>query len=175
MKKFLSTLVLTSLLAVLFVPAIVSAAACPNSCEIVSVDCDCSGNTVTTGSPRFCWFGQRFSPDNEGKAACLAASSGSGTGNTQGIQEAPLLLTGEGDLLNLITKIGNLIFSILLGIAVIMLILAGFFWVTAGGKLENVTKASDMLRNALIGVAVALAAKGLVMVISSLLNANISV
>lgn len=50
-----------------------------------------------------------------------------------------------------------------------MLIMAGFFWITAGGNPENVKKASDMLRNALIGVAVAVGAKGLVLLIKNII------
>jgi len=85
------------------------------------------------------------------------------------------LIESGDDLILLIDTIGNWIFAILLGIAAIMLILAGFFWITAGGDPTKVTTASAMLKNALIGVAIALGAKGLVMVIGSLLGANISV
>lgn len=79
------------------------------------------------------------------------------------------ILTSGEDLLGLIENIGNWIFVILLAIAAIFLIVAGFFFVTAGGNPENVTKARQMLINALIGVAVGVGAKGLVAVVKSIL------
>ena len=84
--------------------------------------------------------------------------------------EAPELVSTAEDLIQLIENIGNWIFTALLAMAVIFLIVAGFFFITSGGNPEGVTKARQMLINALIGVAVALLAKGLVSVIGSLLG-----
>jgi len=174
MKKVLSALILTSLFAVLLVPIAASAENCPNwNCEgsVNTVPCVCGNNAAITDSSYYCWGGGNNGAGRafSSQSACQAAMSG-GVGTTQGLQTAPTLITSVGGLLTLITNIGNIIFSILLGIAAIMLILAGFYWVTAGGNAENVKKASDMLRNALIGVAVALGAKGLVLVISSIMS-----
>jgi len=84
----------------------------------------------------------------------------------------PEQIIGSGqELVDLINNVGNWIFTILLAIAAIFLIVAGFMFVTAGGNPENTTKARQMLINALIGVAVALGAKGLVAVITSILGA----
>jgi len=167
MKKVFSALVLTSLLAVLLVPVMASALpVCPNSCDVASVECTCGGNTVTASNPKYCWNGTRYSLTDEGQAACRVAAAGGTTGGTEGYQEIPTNVPSTpAELVALIETIGNWIFTILLGVVVIMLILAGFFWVTAGGNPENVKKASDMLRDALIGVAIALGAKGLVAVI----------
>jgi len=165
MKKVLSVLILTSFLAVLAVPALVSAIDnCPyRSCNGVNpIGCRC-GSAVTTDSHKWCTTEMAFNNyDN-----CYAAMGG-GSGN--GYQEAPTVITTGGDLVNLINKVGNWIFTILLAVAGIMLIMAGFFWITAGGNPENVKKASDMLRNSLIGVAVAVGAKGLVLLIENIVK-----
>lgn len=90
----------------------------------------------------------------------------------QATEQAEELISTGAELVELINNIGNWIFTILLAIAAIMLIMAGFFWITAGGNPENVKKASDMLRNSLIGIAVALGAKGLVAVITNLMGGS---
>lgn len=83
---------------------------------------------------------------------------------------APTIIESQDDLMNLIDRIGNIIFSILLAVAAIFLIVAGFFFVTSGGSPENITKARQMLINALIGVGIALGARGLVALIDSILR-----
>jgi len=92
-------------------------------------------------------------------------------GETSPNQPEEIISSGQ-DLVDLINNVGNWIFTILLAIAAIFLVVAGFMFVTAGGNPENTTKARQMLINALIGVAVALGAKGLVAVVTSLLGAS---
>ena len=86
------------------------------------------------------------------------------------LEEAPTIFGTGQELIDFITTMGNWIFTILLAVAVIMLIYAGFLFVTSSGDVEHVLKARQMLINALIGVAVALAAKGLVEVIRNILE-----
>lgn len=74
------------------------------------------------------------------------------------------------ELIGLINNIGNWIFVILMALAAVFLIVSGILFVTASGKPENIDKARHMLINALIGVAVALGAKGLVAVLGSILG-----
>lgn len=83
--------------------------------------------------------------------------------------EAPTVVESGAELILLIENIGNWAFTILLVVAVIFLIIAGFWFVTASGDPEKVTKARGMLINALIGIAIALLAKGLIAVIISIL------
>ena len=175
MKKVFSALFLTSFLAVLLVPAMMASAKhagwpdCPNSCVTLAANCNCGDNAVSADDPKYCLDGTRYNRDTEGQNACVAAIGG-GTTEEGGYREIPTNVPSTpAELVALIGTIGNWIFTILLGIAVIMLILAGFFWITAGGDPEKVKKASEMLRNALIGVAIALAAKGLVAVIENLI------
>ncbi|MBU2509262.1 hypothetical protein KKE33_02705 [Patescibacteria group bacterium] len=71
---------------------------------------------------------------------------------------------GEGAGLkdtSLTTIIGNIINVALgfLGIVLLAYLLyAGFLWMTAGGETEKVTKAQDMIKNAIIGLIIIIAA-----------------
>ena len=78
---------------------------------------------------------------------------------------------GVSDIIRIINTIGNWIFAIALAVAAIFILVAAFFFITSGGNPETATKAKGMLVNALIGVALALAARGLVAVLKSILGA----
>ncbi len=82
---------------------------------------------------------------------------------------APIVVRSAGDLVDLINRIGNIIFAVLLAISAVFLIISGIFFVTAAGNPEQVNKARQMLINALIGLGVALGARGMVAVIQSIL------
>jgi len=58
-----------------------------------------------------------------------------------------------------------------MGIAVIMILVAGYFFLTAGGSEDKITTARGYLVYALVGVAVALLAFALPAVIRSFLGA----
>ena len=69
------------------------------------------------------------------------------------------------DVMGVLTKIGNWLFAILLVVAVIYIILAAFDFVTAGGDPEKVKTARNNVLYAMIGIAVAFLAKGLVVLV----------
>jgi len=79
-------------------------------------------------------------------------------------------ITTMGGLVGLVKTIGAWIFTALLAVAAIFLVVAGFMWVTAGGNVEQTTKARQMLINALIGLAIALGTRGLIAIIEGLLG-----
>jgi type IV secretory pathway VirB2 component (pilin) len=61
-----------------------------------------------------------------------------------------------------LTKITNFVFSVLMIVAVLFIIIAGFMFITASGNDDQVKKARSMLLYAVVGVIVALLAKGIV-------------
>ncbi len=61
-----------------------------------------------------------------------------------------------------IDTITNLVFGILLAVAVLAIIYAGFLFITAGGVSEKVTTARTTLLYAVVGIIVALLARGVV-------------
>lgn len=85
------------------------------------------------------------------------------------VEDMPTNVTSISAIITIINTLANWVFSILLAIAVIMLLLAAFNWLTSGGNEEKVGSARKMLIWALVGIAVALAAKGLVMIVTALI------
>ena len=65
----------------------------------------------------------------------------------------------------ILTKALNWVFGIVVFVAAIMLIWAGFTYVTSAGDTEKMKKALNSLTYALIGIGVAVLAKGLVYMI----------
>ncbi|HHE67620.1 MAG TPA: hypothetical protein ENL33_00965 [Candidatus Parcubacteria bacterium] len=66
------------------------------------------------------------------------------------------------DVMEVLGNIVDWIFSILLVFAAIMIVVAAFYFVTAQGNPDQVTKARNFVLWALIGVLVAFLARGLV-------------
>jgi hypothetical protein len=155
MTKVLSTLILTSLFAVLLVPVVAFAAPCP-SCTTITVQCECGANVLPAGGLQVCYNSTVYST----LAGCPGTGSTTGGGS---------ITTVEG-LIAKLNQISNWVFNILLIIAGIFLIVAGYFFVTGGGEPEKVNKARQMLINALIGVAIAVAAKGLVALVQNIVQ-----
>jgi len=79
----------------------------------------------------------------------------------------PIPDTGVEDALDHIT---NYAFYALLVVAVLMLIVAAWMFVTAGSNPETVKKARTMLMMALIGIAIAVLAKGTVALVQSIIG-----
>ncbi len=71
--------------------------------------------------------------------------------------------TGLGDTspVDVTTSIITWVLGILAIIAVALIIIAGIQWMTSGGNEEKVTTAKGMLRNAIIGLLIILAAYGI--------------
>jgi phosphoglycerol transferase MdoB-like AlkP superfamily enzyme len=76
----------------------------------------------------------------------------------------------ESDIWEVLDRITNWLFSILLVVAVIFIIIAAFQFITAGGDPTKVASARNWVLYALIGVAVALLARGLVTFVSRILG-----
>ena len=81
------------------------------------------------------------------------------------VDEAP-----EVDFWEALDRITNYLFAILLIIAVIFLIVAAIYFVTARGDAEKIKSARDMVLYALIGVIVGVLAKGLVIFIREMIE-----
>ena len=109
--------------------------------------------------------------DFTSKDACNENNKYGCTWNESKAECSGVYISEAQDLIDLIVTIGNWIFAGVLAIAAVFLIVAGFMFVTGGGSPEQVNKARTMLINALIGVAIALGARGLVAVVESILSA----
>jgi len=98
-------------------------------------------------------------------ALAAPATPGSGTVTTSGIDNM-------SDVVLLIQAIAKWFQVIVLAIAVIMIIYAGFTWMTAGGDDEKLKTARQTLIYALVGIGVVVIAYGLVALMTNLVGSN---
>lgn len=75
-----------------------------------------------------------------------------------------------GSIEELIDSLINFIFWISLAIVPLMIIIAGFYWLTAAGDPKKVKTALDIIKWTVIGFAIILFAKGLVAIIRHVLG-----
>ena len=78
-------------------------------------------------------------------------------------------MTG-GETIDALERLVDWLFTILLIVAVIFLVIAAFGFITASGDPEKVAKSRNFVLYALIGVAVAVAARGLVALVELIMN-----
>lgn len=70
----------------------------------------------------------------------------------------------------LIEAIANFLFNVALGVAPIMIIIAGFYFITAAGDTAKITTAKNIILYTLIGLLVILLSKGLIALLKSALQ-----
>lgn len=90
----------------------------------------------------------------------------------QNLPEAGIT-TVEG-LLEKINTIVSYVFTFVLAVAAIFVMYAGYEFMTAAGDETKIKKARTFLINALIGIAIAIGVKGLMMVIGNLLGVDLT-
>jgi hypothetical protein len=67
------------------------------------------------------------------------------------------------DIFVVLNRVVNFLFTVLLIVAAVAIVIAAYYFVAAAGDPERVAKARQFVIYALVGVAVALAARGLVL------------
>lgn len=85
--------------------------------------------------------------------------------------EAPPEVVPPVDVLVVLDRIVDWLFTILLIIAAIAIVVAAFYFITAAGDPERVAKARNFVLYALIGVVVAFVARGLVALVGRIVGA----
>lgn len=63
-------------------------------------------------------------------------------------------ITGESDLITIIGRIINVFLGLLGIVFLVLLLYAGYLWMTSAGDPEKVKKAQDIIRNAIIGLVI---------------------
>lgn len=84
--------------------------------------------------------------------------------------EPPDITLDETAIFDILLKAVNWILFFVVIVAAIMIIWAGFTFITASGDAEKAKKARSMLTYALIGLVVALAVRGLMSLVASFLG-----
>ena len=86
---------------------------------------------------------------------------------TGGAAESP---PANLDVMVVLERIVDWLFTILLVVAAIFIIIAAYYFVTASGNPETVSKARNFVMYALIGIAVAVASRGLVALVRTIVG-----
>ena len=79
------------------------------------------------------------------------------------------------DALEILPRILSYVYGTFLVIVVLMIIVAGYMFVTAGGSPEKVTTARNVLMYSLIGLAIAVVARGLIALVAKFLDTTITI
>lgn len=74
------------------------------------------------------------------------------------------------DVIRILNRLANWMFTILLSVAVIMIIIAAYRYLTAGGDESKVSTAHKTLIYALIAIGIGLLAKGLIFLVGELVS-----
>ncbi len=91
----------------------------------------------------------------------------------QATQPATLPNYTATQVLALVGRITNWIFTILMAVVVIMVLVAGYLFVTGGGNPDQVGKARQVLIYAMIGFAVGMIARGIIALVAVILDATV--
>lgn len=82
----------------------------------------------------------------------------------------PAVVTTPGDIIRIIETVANWLFVILLAVALIFILIAAYQFLTSGGDPTRVAAARQNLLYALVGIAVAFLARGLVALVRFVLG-----
>ncbi|MBI2641969.1 MAG: hypothetical protein HYW96_00110 [Candidatus Wildermuthbacteria bacterium] len=123
-----------------------------------SVSGDCAGNIGGAVG----WAGAECF-DNGTTKRCIETPGGKGLPSDTAVPGTGLALLQRIDLIT------NWVFAVFIAISVIFIVLAAFQFVTGGGKPEEVSAARQKLIYAVIGIAIALLARALPLVLRNIL------
>jgi heme/copper-type cytochrome/quinol oxidase subunit 2 len=85
-------------------------------------------------------------------------------------QGPPPIITHPQQVIGLLSSILGFVWTILGIVVVLMLLYAGFKFVTAGGETEGINKAKDMVKYSLIGIVVMLLSGGIMALVENFLR-----
>ena len=87
-----------------------------------------------------------------------------------GIQYAGQIGLGGDDIRTIVASIIRIALGLIGIILVVLMMYAGFLWMTAGGNDEQIVRAKSILRNAVIGLAIVLSAYSIVLFVMKMLG-----
>ena len=90
----------------------------------------------------------------------------------QALAANPPPITKVQGLIDLLCAVFGWMFYALIAVSIVMVVLAGFNYVTSNGDPEKVGKATKMILYAVIGIAVALLAKGIPLIVANFIGAS---
>ncbi len=160
---------------ILFMPSISKAYTCDSPCECIGYQDTCSGvtdNEKTCAGEGYYYCccppnGEEENGEEEnGEEENGEEENGGIIGNGITLQN-PLEATEFEDILD---NVIDFIFNIAVVLVPLMIIIAGFLFVTAGGNAEQINKAKTMIIWTAIGFLIILLSKGIMGIITNLLG-----
>jgi len=85
-------------------------------------------------------------------------------------EEIPETITTPQDIIDIIETVANWFFAILIAVALIFILIAAYQFLTSGGDPARVGAARQSLLYAIIGIAIAFLARGIVMLVRFVLG-----
>ncbi len=85
-------------------------------------------------------------------------------------QGPPPIITHPQQVIGLLSSILGFVWTIMGIVVVLMLLYAGFKFVTAGGETEAIGKAKDMVKYSLIGIVIMLLSGGIMALVENFLR-----
>jgi hypothetical protein len=85
-------------------------------------------------------------------------------------EDIPDIVQTPEDIIRIIERVAGWLFAILLAVALVFILIAAYQFLTSGGDPVRVQNARQNLMYALIGIAVAFLARGLVMLVRFVLG-----
>ena len=163
---------------------------CSANCENIVLDCLCGGGEKPASRGQYCCGSlskvytikancESECESNGGNGGNGGGDGGGGGGGSGG--SGPSIVSGGGsvDIQNplehdtfdaLVQAIVNFIFKIAMVIAPLMIIVAGFFYLTAMGDPEKIKTAHKVIMYTLIGLVICLMATGIIKLINTVLG-----
>jgi ABC-type sulfate transport system permease subunit len=89
-----------------------------------------------------------------------------------GEQPAPIIATDVGATYSFLNRIINIMFSVLMILAVIFIMVAAFNYLTAGGNAEKVETAGRQILYAIIAIVIAVLARSVPFIIKNFLTSG---
>ena len=144
-KKTIKTLILAGVMAIAGLGGLVRPVYAAKTCE---------EHTSTTGDVYYEW--------SDGSGACTPQASGSGSGGIwDGLQQTQGEFSNQS-LETTVQTIVNVVLYIVGIVAVVMMIIGGFQYITSSGDAAKVTKAKNTILYGIVGLVIAVLAYAIV-------------
>lgn len=85
-------------------------------------------------------------------------------------EKPPIVFSSYGGAIDIVARGASWLLYIVIALAVVFIIYAGFLYLTSGGDENKIKSAKEYIIYAVVGVAIALVARGLVMLVQTLIR-----
>lgn len=84
--------------------------------------------------------------------------------------QPPIVFYNYGGAINIVARAANWLLYTVVALAIIFIVYAGFLYLTSGGNDEKIVVARKYITYAIVGVVIALVARGIVMLVQTFIR-----